>query len=72
MKRAAVVVCGGAQIGQIHHDRFTACDRNVARGGETADAVVNRRRGGGVVDIDQLIGDEVWIERDAQQTAFAG
>ena len=70
VKRAAVVVCGSAQIGQVHHDRLTASQCNVARGGEAADAVVNSRSSGGVVDIDQLVGDEVGIECDSKQATL--
>jgi hypothetical protein len=68
MNRAAIVV-GGAQRGKIEEDGLSA-GRYVAARGESADPVV-RARAGGVVHVDELVGRERRIERDAQRSALA-
>ena len=71
--RAAVVVRGAAQRlhVQIDEDDLAPGSRDVAAGGEPADAVVNVRAGRGVVDVYVLVAVERRIERDAEDSALA-
>jgi hypothetical protein len=70
VKRAAVVICGRAQVVQVHYHGFATGQRNVARSREATDPVVERGSSGCVIDVNQLIGKKVWIKRDAEQSAF--
>jgi hypothetical protein len=46
-------------------------DGNVAIGDEAADAIVNGRRGGGVINLDEVIGGKGWVECDTKQASLA-
>ena len=69
---AAVMVRGRAEVVQFQDDRLASRHRHVAIRGESADAVVDRRRGRGVIDVHILIAGEVRIEGHAQQAALTG
>jgi len=69
--RAAIVVAGAAQVIQIGQHKFTAGQSDVAVRGEAADAVVGRVTGNCVIDVDEMIRREVWIESYAEQAALA-
>ena len=49
---------------------FAAGHRYVAVRGKAADAIVDGRAGGGVVDVDETVGLEVRVEGDPEQPAF--
>ena len=68
---AAVVVGGDEQRVEVEEDDLAPGRRHVAVRGEAAHPVVDGRRGGRVVDVDELVGREVGIEGDAQQAALA-
>ena len=67
----AAIVIGGAERFQVEQNNLAAGDRDIPIGGEPADAVVDVRRGGGVVDVHESIDRESRIERDAEQTPLA-
>lgn len=49
---------------------FTAGDNHVAVGCEAANTVMSRRCRGGVVNVNEIIGGEIWIECHTKQSAF--
>jgi hypothetical protein len=69
---AAVVIGGAAERVQLQQNRLTAGERDVAVGGESAQAVVCRRARHRVVDVDVLVVPKRGIERHAQQSPLAG
>src|SRR5437660_4039844 len=71
MDRASVVVGGATQVIQIHQHDLAPSRGYVAVRRESADAVMNWRGADRVVNINELIRAEVWIERDTEQPAFA-
>ena len=62
---------GCAQIVEIQNDELAAGDRNVAVGGEAADAVVNGRCRRRVIDVNKPIDCEIRIECHSQEAALA-
>ena len=66
---AAIVIRGG-EIVEVEQDHLAARGGHVARGGEAADAVVDRRRRSRVIEVDELVDEEVGIERHAEETAL--
>ena len=72
MQRPAVVDVRGRKVVEVEDGHLAAGDGDVTVGRETADAIVNRRCRGGVVDVDDVIAREVGIERDAEQATLAG
>ena len=70
-ERAAVVVGGAAEVVELEDDDFAAGHRDVAVGGEAADAVVDGRRRRRVVDVDEVVRRKVRVEGDAEQAALA-
>ncbi len=71
VQRPAVVVRGG-EVVEVQELHLAPRNDDIAVGREAADAVVDRRRAGRVVDIHELIGCEVGIEGQTQQAALAG
>ena len=72
MQRAGVVVGGSTQVVQFEDNDFAAGNRDVPVGRKAADAIVDgsgRRR---VVNVNELIGCEVGVKSDSQQTTLAG
>jgi hypothetical protein len=63
---AAVVIRGAAQIVELEQNRFAAGNRDIAVCGETAQAIVNRRRRRRVVHVYEVVRREVRVERDAE------
>jgi hypothetical protein len=68
---AAVVVGRAGEVLEIDHHVLAAGHRHVAVRREAADAVVNRRRRGRVVDVHELIRLKGRVEGDAEQAALA-
>ena len=68
----AAVMIAGTQVFEVDQDDFASRHGYIAIRGETADAIVNRRRGGRVVEINELVRAEIRIEGYAQESAFAG
>jgi len=71
VNRARIVIGGSAQVRKFHQYHFTARNRDVTIRSEAADTIMRGSRDG-VVDVDQLIGNKIRIEGDAQQPAFTG
>ena len=72
VNRAAVVVGRGRQGIELEDHRLAAGGRDVAGGGEAADAVVRRRAGHRVVDVDERVAGEGRVEGDPDQAPLAG
>ena len=67
---APVVPAGFPQSGQVQQRHLAARFRDIPIGREAAQAVVNRRRQGGVIEIHEMVRVEVGIELDADESAF--
>src|SRR5262249_24569784 len=66
-----VVAVGRGDV--VEQDLFTAGDGDVrvgGAGGEAADAVDRRAAVGGVVDVDEVVTGEVWVEGDGVQPSL--
>jgi hypothetical protein len=70
MDRTAVVISGD-EVFQVDQDHLAAGHGDIAVRGETADAIVNRRRARGVIEIDELVRREVRIESDPEKPPLA-
>jgi len=71
MDRAAVVSRIAAQIVEIDQHHRAAGDGDIAVRGKATDPIMRRWNGGSVVNVNKIIGGEVWIESHAQQPAFS-
>ena len=65
------MIGGAAEAVEIQHNYFTAWCGDIAGRRKSANPIVNRERGNGAINVDVVVVDEVWIERDPEQTAFA-
>src|SRR5438105_5353789 len=65
------MICSNAEIVEIQKDEFAADYGNVTTRRKSADTIVSRRPGHCVIDINEIIGGEIRIERHAKQTTFA-
>src|SRR6266576_573709 len=72
MDRAAIMVGGGAEVVEIQDNDFAARCGGVTRRGITADPIMGRRTGDGVIDVNVLVRREARVERDPKQPAFTG
>ena len=70
MQAAAVVVGGSRQGIEIEQIHLAARHRQVAVGGEAADAVMHHRRRGRVININEVVGGEGRVQSDADQAAL--
>lgn len=61
---------GFTESRQVQQDDFAAGNDHVAIGGEAAQSIVKGGRLGCVIDINELIRDEIRVQRDADQPAF--
>ena len=71
MNRSSVVVGRATQVVKIQDDNFAAGCSRVPIRGEPAHAIVNRRTGRGVVNIDEIVGSERGVKSYSKQSAFA-
>ena len=65
------MVCRRREVIEIKDNGLTAGHDHVAIRSKTADAVVSRDCGDGVIQIEEIVSGEVGIEGDAEQSAFA-
>ena len=73
VQRAGVVVDRGQRV-EVHERHFAAGQHDVGVvrvRGKAAQAVVERRRGRGVVDVDEVVSRKVGVKGDPQHPALA-
>ena len=71
METASVVIGGAAKVVEVQDNYFTARCGDIAGRGKSADPIVDRGSGNGVINVDVVVVGEVWIERDPEQAALA-
>ena len=71
MDRAAIVIGRGTQVIQIDDEELAPRHGHVPIRGETANTVMDRRGGNGVIDVNKMVTGEARIKRDTQQPALA-
>jgi hypothetical protein len=72
MDRATIVVGGRAEIVEFQNNGLAARCSGIAGRGKPADPVVDWRRSNRVINIEAVIGGEVWVEGDPEKAALAG
>ena len=71
METASIVIGGAAKVVEIQDNYFTAGCGEIAGYGKSADPIVDRGGGNGVIKVEVMVGGEVRIECDSEQAALA-
>ena len=71
METASIVIGGAAKVVEIQDNYFTAGCGEIAGYGKSADPIVDRGGGNGVIKVEVMVGSEVRIECDSEQAALA-
>src|SRR5580765_7233327 len=73
MDRAAIVDhLGGIELIEFENHDLAVQNSYIAVSGEATKPIVHRRVRRRVVDVDEIIGREIWIESDTEQPPFSG